>query len=177
MTANKKNLTRAIAIIGSALLIISFFLPYAASTKEQAEWLSSISDETDEMLKMTYGQLINISMLEYASVYSRIGDPEMIIYTVLVGIIALFAIMTLLFSFLGKPIPIIIFDVLSAVAFSIQTWDYNDRGVISNGSYNWGIAVYLFYIAIAIVLAGAIWMLIEKSKSKKAARMETEPEA
>ena len=40
-------------------------------------------------------------------------------------------------------------------------------GVISNSRYDWGIAQYIGYIGIAIVMVGAVALLVVKMKDKK----------
>lgn len=36
-----------------------------------------------------------------------------------------------------------------------------------NNRYDWGIAYYLYFIGIAVVFAGAIWMLVAKIQQKR----------
>ena len=74
----------------------------------------------------------------------------------------------------GKPIAVIIFSLLSLCAFSIQNFDYSDRGVIPNSSYDWGIAYYIFYVATIVVFVGAIWMLVCKIKQKRRDKLESD---
>ena len=80
---------------------------------------------------------------------------------------AFFVLLTLLFSILRKAIPVIIFDLLTFVVFRIIQWDFEDRGVISNSKYDGGIALYIGYIGVVIVMAGAVTLLVMKIKNKK----------
>lgn len=74
---------------------------------------------------------------------------------------------TLLFSVLKKPIPTILFNLLAFAVFRITKWDFEDRGVIPNSSYDWGIAQYICYISIIMVMMGAVALLVAKIKDKK----------
>ena len=79
---------------------------------------------------------------------------------------------TLLMTLIKKPIGIIIFDLLTMGAFKIICFDFEDRGVIPNNSFSWGIVYYLVYVIGVIIFTGAIWLFIEKRKAKKLAKSE-----
>lgn len=66
-----------------------------------------------------------------------------------------------------KTIGIIIFDFLALAIFWLIHFDYADRGVLPNNSYEWGIANYLTYIVGIVVAIGAVWLFVEKRKIKK----------
>ena len=126
-----------------------------------------------EEIEMAAGEVVNISMVEYASLYSKMSEQLFgnsgfgVFYAVLVVLIGLFAALTVVFSVIKKPIPVIVFSVLSFAVFSIQNWDYTDRGVIPSDSYNWGLAYYIFYVAFVLLIGGAVWLIVAKAKSKK----------
>ncbi len=75
-------------------------------------------------------------------------------------------------SLIKKSIGIIIFDLLTMGAFKIICFDFKDRGVIPSSSFDWGIVYYLVYVIGVIIIAGAIWLFIEKRKAKKLAKAE-----
>ena len=75
--------------------------------------------------------------------------------------------MSILFTVLKKPIAITIFSLLAFGVFSIQNFDYTDRGVIPSSTYDWGVAYYAFYIAFLVALVGAVLMLVFKIICKK----------
>lgn len=86
---------------------------------------------------------------------------------VIIGSIMVFSLITLLFVVLKKPIGIIIFNIFIFIAFYMMVWDLNDHGVLKRSLNHWSISYYLYFIAIIVVLAGAIWMLVSKIKMKK----------
>lgn len=158
-------------LIGLALLmILSIFLPYASATEENAENLEKYSDYyAIEEINMTGEDLINISMLEYAIVYSNMsedlfGDSKIgIIYVALVVLIVAFSLFVLIFAILKKPLAIIVFDVIGFMVLCVQNWDYSDRGIVPSSSYDWGIAYYLFaFCTIAVFLISITAMILQR---------------
>lgn len=168
----KKRIPMILALIGTALVLLSLFLPYAAATDSFAERIERNPD-TPMYGEITADDLMNISMVEYTSLYCEFGDEifrdsgQAILYIVLVALIGVFALLIMLFSFKNKPIVAIILNILTLGIFYIHNLDYNQRGVIPSNSYDWGIGYYLLYIAIILTFIGAIWMLISKISEKK----------
>ena len=159
--------------IAAAILILCIFLPYGSAIGENADYLKERKDVVlEEDLNLEAGDLLHISMIEFARIYFYVGemldeDWIGILYTVLVSVIFCFAFLTLLFALLKKPIATIIFDILAFVVFSFENWSYTDRGVIPGDDFGWGIGYYLFFVASAVVLGAAIWMLVAKIQDKK----------
>lgn len=172
--SNKLLIPFFVTLIGALFMFITIFLPYTTATEEQSERFKAYPDEiVYEKLDMTAKDMINISMVEYANVYGNLseqiwGDTSYgIFYIALVALIGVFSLLSILFSVLKKPIAVIIFSLLSFGVFSIQNFDYTDRGVVPSNTYEWGTAYYAFYIAFAITFVGAIWMLVSKRIQKK----------
>lgn len=168
-----------IALIGTILMVTTVFLPYATAIDDHAENIKENPDAVVyEELDMTAQDMMNISMVEYANVYSNLADQLFgdssygVFYVVLVALIGGFALLAALFAFLKKPIAVIVFNVLSFGVFSLQNWDYTDRGVIPSSSYDWGTGYYIFYVAVVITLVGAIWLLVNKIRNKKLCKNE-----
>lgn len=93
----------------------------------------------------------------------------------IIGAFALFTALTLLMAVLKKPIGILLFDLLALGVYRLIAFDFEDRGVISGGaSYEWGIAGRWGYLAGVIVIAGAIWLLIEKIRAKRLSKAGAE---
>lgn len=86
----------------------------------------------------------------------------------MISLVAFFTLMTILFICIRKAIPIIIFSILDFGVFYILGWDFQSRGVIGSGKYEFSLAYYLFMIALIIILAAAIWLLFIKIRNKKA---------
>ena len=85
----------------------------------------------------------------------------------MIAAFAVFALLTLLFSILRKSIPVIVFNILTFAVLRLIIWDFEDRGVISNSRYDGGIAQYIGYIGIAIVMVGAVALLVVKKKDRR----------
>ena len=156
-------------LIGSAILLLTLFMPFASATDEYKEALEKFSDSMYiEELNMTNEEAINISLFEFIRIYSsetgkEISNDLSIVYVVVIAAFAVFALLTLLFS----SIPVIVFNILTFAVLRLIIWDFEDRGVISNSRYDWGIAQYIGYIGIAIVMVGAVALLVVKMKDKK----------
>lgn len=160
-------------LIGSLMLVVTLFLPFASATEDYKERLEEYSDSMYvEELDMTNEEAINISLFEFARIYSVAAEMGMskgvsIACMVIIAAFGAFALLTLLFSVLKKPIPTIIFNLLAFAVFRITKWDFEDRGVIPNSNYDWGMAQYICYIGIVVVMVGAAALLIVKIKDKK----------
>lgn len=159
----------------SALMVVNFFLPYTSATGEHREILEEYSDGTYfDAIGMTNGDAVNISFFEFARIYSAAGavgqgQYESIgaFYCTVIVLFGLFSLGTLIFASLRKPIGILIFNGLTFAVFLILNWDFQDRGLVQNGSYNFGAAYYIYYICTAIIFVGAVVMLVMKILQKK----------
>lgn len=163
------------AIIGAILLIITTFIPFASAKDEYKENLMNYPDSIYlEEVDMTNKDAVSISLVEFVKIDSvavEIGVSEETAIANMVVIIAfcVFAVLTLLFSILRKPIAILIFDIISFLAMQLIKYDFKDRGIIPSNSYDWGVAPVICYISIVIIAVSAVLLLIAKIKNKKAA--------
>ena len=156
-------------LIGSIMLIITLFVPFASATDDHREYLEKYANTVSiEELDITNEQLLDVSLFKFARIYSALSGMEIsrdisISCIAMISVFAFFALLTLLFSILRKAI----FDLLTFVVFRIIQLDFEDRGVISNSKYDGGIALYIGYIGVVIVMAGAVTLLVMKIKNKK----------
>ena len=167
---------RAIASVATMaaalLLVVAFFLPYAAGTQEFREGLGSMSANTySETLGMSNEDLADISLFEYARIYSAsgelgMGDAFAVIYVPLIVAPAVLSVLTLLFAVLRKPIPSAIFSMLTVALTFLLNWDFEDRGVIPSSNYDWGIARWVYLAAGVAVIACAIWQVVLRKQSR-----------
>ncbi len=162
-----------IIVIGALLMISTIIMPYASATDEQLEIIESMNGYNyTSVAGITVDEMDNISMIEYAKIYNEFsnqiwGNPDFgKIYSAFITLMSAFSLIAILFASAKKPIGTIISAVVAFAIFMVQSWDYTDRGVIGNGNYVWGIGYYVFYVAVAAVLIGSIWMLIGKKKIK-----------
>ncbi|MBE7058649.1 MAG: hypothetical protein E7387_06065 [Ruminococcaceae bacterium] len=162
-----------VVLIGSVMLIVTLFLPFASATEEYAEHLQKYSDEMYAVgIDMKNEEAIDISLLEFIKVYAATADLGMsqdvaVVCLVIIFAFILFAILTVLFSVFKKPIPAIIFNLLSFGVFWVIRWDFEDRGVIPSSNYDWGIAGTFCYVGIVVVMIGAVALLVMKIMTKK----------
>ncbi len=163
-----------LTIIGTFLMLICIFLPYGSAKKDFADAMREMPDHVEiEELDLTSKDMINISMFKYTRIYYTLseqvwGDKESgILYVVILSALGGFALIAAFCALSEKPIPIIIFSLLSFGVFCLQNYDYSDRGVLPSYLYNWGIGYYLFYVAFFVSIIGAIWFLIAKHKNNK----------
>lgn len=163
-----------ITLAGVVLMIIMLFLPYASATSEYKEVLNQNKEGIfAQEIGMTNADAVHISLVKYARIYvAGAKSLEAVKAVAIMGIIiisayALFAVLTLLMTILKKSIAVIVFDILALLDFWLIRFDFSDRGVIPSSRYGWGIASYLPYFLGVVVLAGAIWMLVEKKKMKE----------
>ena len=163
---NKKQLIPSwLMIIASFSLAGAFFLPYVTATDAGRNLLGASE--------------INVSLLGMIKIHRDLAatPPYELVGTivlVLIGLIALFTVLSLLFSLLKKPLPTLIFAVLNFAVFSVLKWDLTDRRVIPSGLYNWGFSCYYLYIGSVLLFAGAIWLLVVKRKAKKKLKEQEE---
>ncbi|WP_289093272.1 hypothetical protein [uncultured Bifidobacterium sp.] len=81
--------------------------------------------------------------------------------TIAIGVFALFA---LLFAVLRKPIAVMVFNVLSLLAFAVQYYDFSDRGVVPSDHFSWGWGMYLYVAAFILTVVCAIVTLIDRRR-------------
>lgn len=176
---NKKTVLFCVllTLIGALLMVTCVFLPYATAIDDHAESIQKNPDRVVyEELDITAGDMMHVSMFEFANLYGKLGQEMFgsaaagVLYIALVALIGGFGLLTVLFALCKKPIAVIIFDILVYGVFTLQNWDYTDRGVIPGSNYDWGMGYYLLYVGAAVTLAGAVWMLVIKIKNKKATK-------
>lgn len=159
-------------LVGSVVLLATLMMPFASATKEAKTYLLMDPDRMyAEELGMTNREAVNVSLVDYVRIYKVAVDQGIqketaIAGMILIGVYALFSLLVLLFSALRKAIPVIVFDLLTLISFWLIHFDFKDRGVIPGGIYDWGIVNYLVYIIGVLILAGAVWLLVEKQKDK-----------
>ena len=113
-------------LIGSAILLLTLFMPFASATDEYKEALEKFSDSMYiEELNMTNEEAINISLFEFIRIYSsetgkEISNDLSIVYVVVIAAFAVFALLTLLFSILRKSIPVIVFNILTFAVLRLK---------------------------------------------------------
>lgn len=173
-----KLVAAAISIIAAAVLVVAFFLPYAAGTEEFHEGLGGLTSLSvnpyAETLGMTNDDIADLSLFEYVRIYSSAGELGMpeefaVVYVPLTVAPAVLGILTLLFAVLRKPVPAIVFSALTVAMTLFLNWDFADRGVIPSDMYDWGIARWLYLVAGIAVAACAIWQIVLRKRARREA--------
>lgn len=167
-----RKIAVVVSIVAAALLVAAFFLPYAAGTQDYRESLDSMwGNPYEEVLGMSSDDLADVSLFEYARIYSASGELGMseefaVVYVPLTVAAAVLGAITLLFAALRKPIPAIVFSVLTILLTFALNWDFEDRGVIPSTNYDWGIARWVYLVAGVAVIACAIWQIVLRKRMR-----------
>lgn len=167
-----------LVMLAAAIIVVaSFFLPLATANEEHAEYLRKYAGKLSILeIEMTNEDMIHMSMYEYSRVYgviyNTVDKTLGTVLMVIIGAAGILSFVTLLFVLFKKLIAVFIFNALTLGAYYLVTWDFKDRGVILNSNYDWGIAYYLYYIGIAAVFVGAVWLLIAKMQQKRQKKAE-----
>lgn len=170
-------ITSAAAIVGALLMMVALFLPFASATNDYKERLMSYPDSIySEEANMKNRDVVHISLVEFikidsAAINMKISSSVATANMVVIIAFASFAALTLLFSILKKPIPVLIFDVISLAVIQLIKFDFEDRGVIPSSLYDWGAAHIICYIGIAVAAVGAVLLLILRIKDKRIAKV------
>lgn len=171
--AQMRTVASVVTIVAALLLVAAFFLPYAAGVSEYREALGMMSENPySEALGMSNEDLADVSLFEYARIYSAAGELGMAetfaaVYVPLTVAPAVLGVLTLLFAALRKPIPAIVFSVLTVALTFLLNWDFEDRGVIPSDMYDWGIARWVYLIAGVVVIACAIWQIVLRRQARR----------
>ncbi len=161
------------AVVTSLLMVLMLFLPYASATEDHEERLMENSDEyMEEDIEFTCEDGVKITLAEYVKLYKHyasegIREETAITSIVIISVFGLFSVLALVMSLLKKPIAIVVFDALALASFKLINYDFDDRGVIGNKRYDWGVASWLTYVLGALLLVAAIVLFVEKRKANK----------
>jgi hypothetical protein len=176
-TLTRKNrvlVPQIIALIIVLITVAAFFLPYISSTGEYAKYLEyNANEKVIDTADMTVGDMKNLSMFDYAKVYFQAGeelwhnDYAGIFYTVFIGLIGFFALLTFISALGRKPILILIFTALMVFLFYELNWDFTDRGIMPYSDRLWGLSYYVYYPCSILLALSAVWMFVAKHKMKK----------
>lgn len=173
MKEKKLWISQIIILISVSVLLLSLFLPYTKATEEYEERLDVLKSlaaedgiDTDAMKSMSIAEWVwfyNYAAKEDEGHYKG-SDIMMNIVAVL---LVVFTLLILLLGFKKKPVGIMIFDMLLLGVYCFENFVHMQLKVVPD-SYTWSLAYYLLFAAIAMVFVGAIWLIVDKARSKKA---------
>ena len=157
-----------VTLVAVLLLILCMFLPYMTATGDLAEYVNAYPDSIESYEpRLTAGDLKNISLISVGKVSAAAyGDAEGSLNNAVIIIFGIFLALTTLFTVIKKPIPTIVFDVLTCglflLIYAIMKYDF-----FGPDKYTWGIAFYTMWVSFASVLAGSIWTLVARNAPKQ----------
>ena len=166
---SKMLISFIVSIVGILVLAISIlFLPYITAVGDLADYINAYSDTIAiKDSDVTLGDLENVTFISVRnvekSIYSEEGAKILDIFLI---VFASFAIFTMLFIILKKPIVAIIGNLLSCGVFLFVSKIIKDVYIADN-KYSWGIGYYAILIALTVIIIGLILMLIFKTIQKK----------
>lgn len=154
-----------LTIVFAALLVAAFFLPYASAVEEYLAVLGQLSENP---FGLANEELADISLLEYVRIYLNAAPEAFVaVYVPLTVAPAVLGALTLLFSALRKPVPAIVFSVVTLGVTSLLSWDFEGRGVLPSDTYDWGVARWVYLAAGVAVIACAIWQIVLRRQARK----------
>lgn len=163
---SQQMIARIVMVFGAALLIVAFFLPWASAGDEFREAAAKAPEIMFyEPTGMTVADAADLSLFEYAQVYGSM-DGAWRVYMITMYVALAAAIVALLFSGLGKPVAAAIFGVATFAISRLLVWDFGDRGILPNGTHDWGIAPTVYLVAVIVLVVAAIWLFVLKRREK-----------
>lgn len=155
--------------VAAAVLTASFFLPWGSADEAYREAAASVP--SDMMFYaaagLTVADAADLSLLEYAQTYGSMGGSWNVLAAIICSIPVL-SVVALLFAALGKPIVSAVFGVLALVVTRFIVWDFTERGVLPNGTHEWGIAPAIYLVAALCVVISAVVMVVLKRRQNAA---------
>lgn len=139
------------ALLCVALLIVSIFLPYMTAEEDYREMVEAMEHDT------------SLSLRDFAKIYKGQNEDS---FTKIVGILSSLGVISAIFAVCRKPIMVMLMDILTTA------WAVMIRMLFSDSAYGYefGIGGTLIFVACIGIMVSAIWMLVAKIKTKKAAK-------
>lgn len=160
------TIATVLTIVFAALLVAAFFLPYASAVEEYRAVLGQLSENP---FGVANEELADTSLLEYVRIYLNAAPEAFVaVYVPLTIAPAVLGALTLLFSSLRKPVPAIVFSVVTLGVTSLLSWDFEDRGVLPSDTYDWGVARWVYLAAGVAVIACSIWQIVLRRQARRA---------
>ena len=162
---------RIVMVVAAAVLLAAFFLPWGSAGEDFRQAAAQMPDVWfAEEAGITAADAVGLSLLEYARAYLAIGQMgsgnAFVILVPIIGSAAVLAAFALLLAALGKPIGSAVFSVLTLAVSRLIVWDFTDRGVLPNATHEWDIAPVVYIVAAVVIVAAAVWMVMEKRRAK-----------
>lgn len=171
VSAPMRLVARIVMVVAALGLVAAFFLPWASAGEDYREAAALAPDVMFyEPTGLTVEGAADLSLFEYAQVYGSMSGTGWEIYLYIIYVALGVAVVTLVLAAFGKPIGVTVFGILTLVASRLLVWDFEDRGVLPNGTHDWGVAPVIYIVAAVVLIAAAVWLFVLKRQAKAAAR-------
>ena len=167
---------QTLLILVSAALIVAFFLPYfKTETSMNTNTSSSISEiKPVESIDVTMKEINNPSMFTFVKVYFQGTDTVLqgsvgssIFYTILYGIVPVFALLVFIYALCNVPVPALIFSIfIGGLTYAIH-WDFVSRRIMENSALTHGIGWYMYFGCAGAMFLLSLFLIIAKHYYKK----------
>ena len=170
---------RVLLIIAAVVLVACFFLPYAAGTDEVREAASEFTSMEitdipatgleDYVGDMTVGDIVDLSLMDFARMFMSEGSPEMTFAAVIVALPAIASVLVLVLALFGKPIGAVVFAAMTLAANSFVHSLVDEAGLLNGELYTQGIAATLYPAAAVVAIGLCAWLFMLKRQARRAA--------
>lgn len=169
--APMKLIARIVMVVAALGLVAAFFLPWASAGEDYREAAALAPGVMFyEPTGLTVEGATDLSLFEYAQVYGSMSGTGWEIYQYIMYAALGVAVIALVLAAFGKPVGAAVFGILTLAASRLLVWDFEDRGVLPNGTHDWGIAPVIYFVAAVVLIAAAVWVFVLKRQAKAAAR-------
>ncbi len=165
-------------IIAAILLFISIFMPLMTPSRELKDQIKDsveyAEDLGSEKLEDAYRVLLKPSSAKLFSTFAVKALTEKLILSetyvylgIAAGVPIIFIVLIAILSFFKKNIPVIILSVINFIVMLVRNSLFSET-VIDAEKFEWAIGNGFMFFAAVLVVAAAVWCIIEKKKSAKA---------
>ncbi|MGI6737366.1 MAG: hypothetical protein ACOX41_08660 [Anaerovoracaceae bacterium] len=164
----------AAAIAGAGIMLLCIFVPFVSAGEELEDSLDTLTAYEE----FGVDGMDSVSVFKFNTFYYQNStelfnsSEDGMIYLGLLIALLVFAVLALVSTLRRKPVLSLVFGILTLLTFLAEYADFVSRGVVADDamSYHWSIAFYLCYVGAALLLAGAIAMLVQKRRQRRAER-------
>lgn len=153
-------------IFGFLVMVLSILLPFASANEDYYKsYLERNADSWEvEEVGLTKGDAIDVSLVEYIRVYSYaasngVGEEIAVTFLVLIGFVLLMGIVCVEGAIHKKSKGVIVANIIGSIVYVVMAMDFVSRGVIGGSKYKFGFGVYVYGVAVVVILLGAILMM------------------
>lgn len=165
-------------IIAAILLFISIFMPLMTPSKEVKSQIKDSIEYAEDLgsdkLEDAYRVLLKPSSAKLFSTFALKALTEKLILSetyvylgIAAGVPIIFIVLIAVLAFFKKNIPVIIFSVINFIVMLVRNSLFSQT-VIDSDKFEWAIGNGFMFFAAVLVVAAAVWCIIDKKKSAKA---------